>query len=334
MVVPAQPPIRVMPACRSARAVPRYRGHVHPFRFATFAFDAPSGDAWLAFARRIEELGYATLLVPDHLSHQISPITALASAAAVTRTLRIGPYVFANDFRHPLVMAREAASLDLVSNGRLELGLGAGWRRSDYRQLGYPYAAAGRRIDRLVESLEVVKRLMSGETVTHEGAHYRLERARLHPRPVQRPRPPIQIGAGGPRMLRIAAREAEIVGLIPQFNQRGIPMVSDATEGALARKVEIVRQAAGERFGSLELSIYCADAGMVGSGHSLAGSALSAAKRALVAPVGSPYLLYGTLGSLREQLLRRRDRLGISHYAIPHHAAESMAPLVEALSGQ
>jgi hypothetical protein len=135
-------------------------------------------------------------------------------------------------------------------------------------------------------------------------------------------------------MLRIAAREAEIVGLIPQFNQRGIPMVSDATEGALARKVEIVRQAAGERFGSLELSIYCADAGMVGSGHSLAGSALSAAKRALVAPVGSPYLLYGTLGSLREQLERRRDRLGISHYAIPHHAAESMAPLVEALSGR
>lgn len=321
-------------AAPRAAVAERYRGHVQPFRFATFAFDAPSGEAWLAFARRVEELGYSTLLVPDHLSRQLSPITALASAAAVTRTLRIGPYVFANDFRHPLVMAREAASLDLVSNGRLELGLGAGWRRSDYRQLGYPYPAAGRRIDRLVESLELVKRLLSGETVTHHGDSYRLDRARLHPRPVQRPRPPIQIGAGGPRMLRIAAREAEIVGLIPQFNQRGMPMVSDATEGALARKVELVRQAAGDRFGSLELSIYCADAGMVGSGHTLPGSLLSAAKAALVSPVGSPYLLYGTLTGLRERLLRRRDRLGISHYAIPHHAAESMAPLVEALAGR
>jgi probable F420-dependent oxidoreductase len=307
---------------------------MHPFRFAVHASSAASGDAWLAFARRAEALGYDTLLVPDHLGPQLSPISALAAAAAVTTRLRIGPYVFANDFRHPLVMAREAASLDVLSNGRLELGLGAGWRTSDYRQLGVAYDPPGRRIDRLAEALPLVKRLLEGESVSHVGTHYRLGAARVEPRPIQRPRPPIQIGAGGPRMLRLAAREAEIVGLIPQFTRSGRPRVRDATEGALARKVEVVRAAADDRFPSLELSIYCADAGMVGSGHGLAGSVASAAKAMVVAPVGSPYLLYGTLARLRDQLERRRDRLGISHYAIPGHAMEEMAPLVEALSGR
>jgi probable F420-dependent oxidoreductase len=306
---------------------------VRPFRFAVYAFSAPSGEAWAGFARRAEELGYDTLLVPDHLSRQLSPIAALSAAAAVTSRLRIGPYVFANDFRHPLVMAREAATLDVLSGGRFELGLGAGWRRSDYRQLGYAYAAPGRRVDRLVEALGIVKRLLAGETVTHRGEHYTLEGARIAPMPVQRP-VPLHIGAGGPRMLRLAAREADIVGLIPQFTRGGIPRLTDATEGALARKVELLRAAAGDRFSALELSVYCADAGMVGSGHSLLGSAGSALKGAVVAPVGSPYVLYGTLGALRDRLERRREALGISHYAIPHHALESMAPLVEALAGR
>jgi hypothetical protein len=135
-------------------------------------------------------------------------------------------------------------------------------------------------------------------------------------------------------MLRLAAREADIVGLIPQFTRGGIPRLTDATEGALARKLELLRTAAGDRFSALELSVYCADAGMVGSGHSLLGSVGSALKGAVVAPVGSPYVLYGTLGALRDRLERRREALGISHYAIPHHALESMAPLVEALAGR
>jgi probable F420-dependent oxidoreductase len=307
---------------------------VHPFRFAVHASSAPSGPAWLAFARRVEALGYDTLLVPDHLGEQLSPISALAAAAAVTERLRIGPHVFANDFRHPLVMAREAASLDVISNGRLELGLGAGWRTADYRQLGMRYDPPGRRIDRLEEALPLVRRLLEGDTVTHAGPHYRLDRAQILPRPVQRPRPPLCIGAGGPRMLRLAARQAEIVAMVPQFTTTGRPMARDATDAALARKVEVVRAAAGERFSSLELSVYCADAGMVGSGHGLLGSVASAAKGLAVAPVGPPYLLYGTLAQLRERLERRRDRLGISHYAIPGHAMEEMAPLVEALSSQ
>jgi probable F420-dependent oxidoreductase len=304
------------------------------FRFAVHASSAPSGEAWLTLARRAESLGYDALLVPDHLGNQLSPIAALAAAAAVTSRLRIGPYVFANDFRHPLVMAREAATLDILSNGRLELGMGAGWRTTDYRQLGMPYDAPGRRVDRLAEAVPLVKRLLSGERVTHAGPHYRLGEAQIRPRPVQRPRPPLHIGAGGPRMLRLAAREAEIVGFIPQFTRAGRPNPADATEAALARKVEIVRLAAGERIGGLELSIYCADAGMVGSGTGLPGSISSALKGAVVGAVGSPYLPYGTVGQLRERFERRRDRLGISHYAIPGHAMEAMAPLIEALAGR
>ncbi|HEX2142512.1 MAG TPA: TIGR03621 family F420-dependent LLM class oxidoreductase [Candidatus Limnocylindria bacterium] len=303
------------------------------FRFAAYTWGAESGAAWTALARRVEELGYDTLLVPDHLGRQLSPVPALAAAAALTTRLRIGPYVFANDFRHPLVMAREAATLDVLSGGRLELGLGAGWRTTDYRQLGYLYPPPGRRIDRLVEALRLVKRLLAGERVTHQGKHYRLGGAVIRPRTVQSP-VPLHIGAGGPRMLRLAAREADIVGLIPQFTRRGIPNVRDATEGALGRKVALLREAAGDRFEQLELSIYCADAGVVGRSASPARALASMVKGGLVAPVGSPYLLYGTIGGLRERLLRRRDRLGVTHYAVPAYAMEELAPLVEELAGR
>ncbi|HET6381623.1 MAG TPA: TIGR03621 family F420-dependent LLM class oxidoreductase [candidate division Zixibacteria bacterium] len=306
---------------------------MRPFRFAVYTWGAPTGEAWAALAQRAEALGYDTLLVPDHLGRQWSPVPALAAAAAVTQRLRIGPYVFANDFRHPLMMAREAATLDALSGGRLELGLGAGWRTTDYRQLGYDYPPPGRRIDRLEEALGIVKRLLAGERVTHEGRFYKIRGAVLRPKPVQA-HVPLHIGAGGPRMLRIAAREADIVGLIPQFTRSGIPNVRDASEGALARKVELLRQAAGPRFDRLELSVYCADAGVVGRSASLARAVASAVKGGLVAPVGSPFLLFGTPGGLRERLLRRRERLGISHYAIPHHAMEELAPLVEELAGR
>jgi probable F420-dependent oxidoreductase len=307
---------------------------VHPFRFAVTASHARTAEAWTALARRAEELGYSSLLVPDHLGTQLSPIAAMATAAAVTTRLRIGGFVFANDFRHPLVLAREAATLDLLSNGRLELGLGAGWRTADYRQLGIPYDAPGRRIDRLVEATGLVKRLLAGETVTHAGPHYRLGAAQVRPGPVQQPHPPILMGGGGPRMLRLAAREADIVGFIPQFSTRGRPIWTDVTEGALDRKVSVVRTAAGDHFDRLELNLFIADAGMVGSGQPVPRSALAAAKAATAGLVHSPYLLYGTLGQLRSLLERRRERTGISYYSIMQGSVEAMAPLVEALAGR
>ena len=308
---------------------------MHSFRFAIHTGRLePPGD-WAAFARRVERLGYAALYVTDHLGRQLSPIAAMASAAAVTRTLRIGSYVFANDFRHPLVLAREAASLDHLSGGRLELGLGAGWMRSDYRQLGMAYDPPARRIDRLEEALGLLKRLLSGERVTHRGAHYRLEGARVAPAPAQRPHPPIMVGGGGPRLLRLAARQADIVGLAPQMTARGRPMLRLATDDALSRRVELVRRAAGARFEALELNVFVADAGVVGGRQPVAASVAAWLKSAGPALAGgSPYVLYGTVPQLREAMLQRRERTGVSSYGIPADAMEAFAPLVEELAGR
>jgi probable F420-dependent oxidoreductase len=307
---------------------------MHPFRFAVQQGSARSGEAWAALARRAESLGYDVLVMPDHLGHQLSPFAALAAAAGATTRLRVGAFVFANDYRHPLILAREAATLDFLSGGRFEMGLGAGWMTGDYRQLGMTYDPAPRRIDRLEEAIPLIKRLLAGETVTHRGEHYQLDQASVGVEPVQKPRPPLAIGGGGPRMLKLAAREAEIVGLVPGFDAHGRVRVREATETATAEKIALIRQAAGERFERLEINMWLGDAGLVGRGNSLLGSVTAAVRWAPTAFYGSPYVLYGTLRSTREQLLRRRDRLGISYYTVPSRAMESMAPLVEALSGK
>jgi probable F420-dependent oxidoreductase len=308
---------------------------VHPFRFAVHTGGGEVVDGWTDFARRAESLGYAAVYLTDHLGRGLAPIAAMACAAAATTTLRIGSYVFANDFRHPLILAREAATLDRLSGGRLEIGLGAGWMRSDYRQLGMPYDRPGLRIDRLQESFRLVRRLLSGEEVTHEGRFYRLDRARVWPDPVQRPHPPMMLAGGGPRLLRFAAREAQIVGLAPQMTPAGRPMLRLASDDALAGRVELIRAAAPERFEQLELNVFVADAGVVGSGQSLGANAAAVAKSAGPAVIGgSPYLLYGTAAQLRDSILRRRDRSGISSYGIPARAMEAFAPLVAELAGR
>ena len=307
---------------------------MHPFRFAVQQGLASSGERWAALARRAESIGYDVLVMPDHLGHQLSPFAALAAAAAATTRLRVGAFVFANDYRHPLILAREAATLDLLSGGRLEMGLGAGWMTADYRRLGMSYDPPPQRIDRLQEAIPVIKRLLCGETVTHAGEHYRLERASVGVPPVQKPRPPLAIGGGGPRMLTLAAREAEIVGLTPGFDAHGRVHIRQASETATAQKIAWIKGAAGDRFESLEINLWLGDAGLVGSGNSLPASIAAVARWAPTAIYGSPYLLYGTLASTRERLLRRRDKLGISYYTVPSHAMESMAPHVEALAGK
>ena len=307
---------------------------MQPFRFAVYSNDAERADDWTAFAIRAEELGYAALYLTDHLNRQLAPTAALAAAAAVTRTLRIGPYVFANDFRHPLLVAREAATLDRLSGGRLDLGLGAGWRVSDYRQLGIPYDRPGLRVDRLQESFGIIRRLLSGEEVTHTGRFYQLDRARVSPLPVQQPHPRFILGGGGPRMLRFAAREAQVVGFVPQFSAGGRPMLRYVAEAGLAERVAIVRRAAGPRFDDLELNVFVADAGVVGGSQQI-GPTLRAFLRSLgpAAIGGSAYLLYGTLDQLRDSMLRRREELGINSYGIPARAMEAFAPLVASLAG-
>jgi probable F420-dependent oxidoreductase len=307
---------------------------VHPFRFAVQQASASGAEECAALARRAESLGYDLLVMPDHLGNQLSPFAALAAAAAATTRLRIGAFVFANDYRHPLMLAREAATLDVLSGGRFELGMGAGWMTSDYRELGMTYDPAPRRVDRLEEAVPLVKRLLAGETVTHRGEHYQMDRASAGVPTVQRPRPPLAIGAGGPRMLKLAAREADIVGLLPGFSARGWPLFGQATEKATAQKVARVKEAAGDGFERLEINVWISSAGLAGSGNSLPSSAAAAAMRAATAVYDSPYVLYGTLGSVREKLQRRREELGVSYYTLPSRSMESMAPLVAALAGK
>lgn len=307
---------------------------MQPIRFAVHTGGGYLAADWPGFVRRAEDLGYAAIYVTDHLRRGLAPISALAAAAVLTERIRIGSYVFANDFRHPLILAREAATLDRLSGGRLDLGLGAGWMRSDYRQLGASYDPPGLRIDRLEEALGILKRLLHGETVDHSGRHYRLTGARVFPEPIQRPHPPIMLGGGGPRMLRLAAREAQVVGLAPQMSVAGRPMLRAVGDDAVAARVEVVRRAAGERFQGLELNAFVADAGVVGSDQPVGASLAAFLKSAGPAAIGgSPFLLYGTLAQLRDSILRRRERTGISSYGIPARAMEAFAPLVADLSG-
>src|SRR5438876_677403 len=186
-----------------------------PFRFGVSVHGSKSRAEWIGIARQAEALGYSTLLIPDHLGDQLSPIPALVAAADATSTLRIGSLVFDNDFRHPVMLAKEAATLDVLSGGRFELGIGAGWLRSEYEQAGIPYDPPGVRVGRMEEALQIIKGLFADRPVTFSGTYYKVSALEGQPKPVQRPHPPILIGGGGKRILSIAAREATIVGFLP-----------------------------------------------------------------------------------------------------------------------
>ncbi len=211
------------------------------FRFGVVTGGHASRSAWIALAQRVEELGYASLLLPDVLGTPLAAMTALAVAATATTTLRVGSYVFVNDYRNPALLAREIATLDQLSDGRVELGLGAGNWLSEYQQLGMPFDKAGTRVSRFAEGVSIIKQFFTAETVNFSGKFYTIAELRAVPRPVQQPHPPILIGSGGRRMLTIAAREADII----------LPISMQGAE--LEEKIGWIREAAGERFEHLEL---------------------------------------------------------------------------------
>lgn len=306
---------------------------MHPFRFGVRTTGARSRETWVARAQRAEELGYDTFLMPDHLIPGLSPVPAITAAAMATTRLRVGVHVFDNDYRNPVLFAREMATLDVLSRGRLELGMGAGWMQSDYRQLGMSYDPPKVRIDRLVEAISIVKRLFAGETVDFAGVHYRVHGARLSPAPVQQPHPPLVIGGGGPRMMRIAGREADIVSFIPQMSRKGRPDIREATLGATAAKVERLRAAAGARFDKLELTAWVGHVN-VAEARSPVGAVGAGVEALVTRLVDTPYVLAGTRAGIREQLLRYRDRLGITYWTIPIDAMEPFAPVVAQLAGR
>src|SRR5437763_9553253 len=235
-----------------------------PFRFGVVTHNTNTSlDALVTRARLAERLGYSTFLIPDHLGDQFDTSLALALVAQATRTLRIGSFVFANDFRHPALLAKIAATLDVISGGRFELGLGAGWMQSEYEQVGFAFDTPRVRIDRMVEALRVIKGLFSGDPVTFAGTHYQITGMRGHPSPLQRPRPPILLGGNGKRMLSVAAREADIDSILPRgmSELEGLQRIDLADVGStsFARRVAWVRESAAERFQDLELNLFIVD---------------------------------------------------------------------------
>ena len=307
---------------------------VRPFRFGVTAPTPSGGTDWVERARRVEQLGYSILVVPDHFRDHLAPVPALTAAALATTRLRVGSLVFSNDFRHPAVLAKEAATIDVLSGGRFELGLGGGWLRAEYDQTGIPFEAPGTRIERLEEAVTIIKGLLAGERVTFAGRHYTIADLEGRPTPVQRPHPPIAIGGGGRRTLTLAAREASIVGLVPRARRDGSGLdMTDLSDAATREKLEWVRSAAGERFDSLEIHALI-QAVAVGERRTAAADDLASRfKVARDVVLETPYVLLGTIEEICETLWERRERYGISYLTVFERDMEVFAPVVARLAG-
>ena len=307
----------------------------HPFRFGLQLSSAAGAAEWRRVARDAEALGYSTLFVPDHFDDQFGPLVALTVAAEATSTLRVGALVLGNDYRHPVVVAKELATLDVLSGGRLEVGLGAGWMTSDYEASGIVLDPPATRIARMAESLEVITALWSGEPVTFSGAHYRITGLTGTPRPVQRPHPPIIVGGGGRRVLSLAARCADIVGVNPSLaaGAVGPEVVATTTAEHYDERVAWVREAAGDRADELELQCLTFLVQVVDDREvAIAGLAeLFSFDPAVVAR--SPVALVGTVEEIVATLEERRRRFGFSYVVVHEAEMEAFAPVVAALAG-
>jgi probable F420-dependent oxidoreductase len=312
-----------------------------PFRFgikvATDPGDIPTREAWIALARKAEDLGYATFSIADHVINEYLPIAALMFAADATRTLRIGSCVFDNNYRHPIVLAKEVAALDVLSGGRFELGLGAGSLQIDYDQSGLPFDRPGVRIQRLAESVTLLKQFFTQDSVTFAGEYYRVTDLAAFPKPAQRPYPPIFIGGGGKKLLTLAAREADIIGVEAQLiSAQGWSDPSERTEAALGQKMALLREVAGERFDAIELN-YGFQAVIVTENRQLAAEQRARERAATgVTPeqiLANPYLLIGTVEQIVETLQRRREEFGVSYLQVFFQDVDAFAPVVARLAG-
>jgi probable F420-dependent oxidoreductase len=296
-----------------------------------------SRAAWVEKARRIEALGYDVLTVPDHLAELLAPIAALLSAADATTAIRVGTNVLNNDFRHPVLVAREAATVDFLTGGRLELGLGAGHVKAEYDEAGLVYDRGGVRVERLAEATAIVKGLMAGEPFTFAGRHYRVTGHKIHPRPVQQPHPPIVIAGNGHQLLTLAAREADIVGFSGITFRRGgtFPDLSAQKVSGVDERIQLVRAVAGERFASLELNVLVQRVVVVDD-RRRAAEELARHWNQLTPEeiLESPFVLIGTTDQMVEDLLTRRERWGFSYFTIFEPYLSAFAPVVGRLRGQ
>lgn len=308
----------------------------HPFRFGVQAGGSHGGADWRELARKVEALGYSTLFMPDHfVETELAPMVGVSFAAAVTEQLRIGFLVLGNDYKHPAVTAKEAATIDVLSDGRVEFGLGAGWMRADYDALGLEYDSAGVRIQRLAEAVAVVKGAWGDGSFDFAGDHYTIRGYDGIPKPVQRPRPPILVGGGGPKLLRLAGREADIVGINP--NLRAGSITADALQSSLAeetrKKIEWIREGAGSRFDELELQIRYFVAAIHDDANGFAEALAPAMGVTPSDALESGVALVGTVDQVCDLLVQRREEWGVSYVVLGDDTYEAFAPVVARLAG-
>jgi probable F420-dependent oxidoreductase len=306
------------------------------FRFGVQAASARTGREWAEQARRIEGLGYSTLFMPDHFADTpFAPMAALPFAAAATTTLRVGMLVLGNDYKHPAVVAKEAATLDVLSEGRLEFGLGAGWMTADYEALGLTYDRPSVRIERLAEALAVVKGAWGDGAFDFNGEHYTITAYDGLPKPSQQPRPPILVGGGGEKVLRLAGREADIVGINPILHAGviGAEAARNTVGDATARKIGWVRDAAGERFDDIELQIRYFVAAITDDPRALAEALAPGFGITPDEAMSSGSVLAGSVDEVCDTLIARREEWGVSYVVFGDDQYEQFAPVVARLAG-
>lgn len=306
---------------------------VHPFRFGIQLRNAASGRAWRDMARKAEDLGYSTLFLPDHFEESWSPTVPLTVAAEATTSLKVGALVYDNDYRHPITLARDVAAMDLFSEGRIELGIGAGWMTTDYEQSGIVLDRPGVRIDRMIEAIECMKRLWTDDRASFVGEHYTLTNATCHPRPFTAGGPPICIGGGGRKVLTAAAKYASIIGVNPELTSgtAGIEAAKTAVSGRYLERIEWIRVAAGERFASIELQVLGQIEQVVPNRLEFAANLAPAFGLSPEEALQMPIVLVGTVDEICADLVSRRETYGFSYIVV--HDMDAFAPVVARLAG-
>lgn len=306
---------------------------MRPFRFAIHSSIAPTMSAWKEHARAAETLGYSALYVTDHFDAQFGPLVAATVAAEATTSLHVGTVVLNNDLRNPVVLAKEIATLGLVAEGRIEVGLGAGWLRSDYQETGIDFDPPGIRVERLGESLTILKELWSEGQSNFEGRHYTVRGARCDPFPASPP--PVIVGGGSKGVLTVAAQQADIVGVNASLRsgEKGDDVLTSATFDHFDRCVRWIREAAGDRFDDLELQIVVIAAAVVSSRRAAIRSATMLGFPGELA-LDLPVLLIGAEEEICERLLQLRERWGFSNVVVPGESVSAFAPIVARLAGQ
>lgn len=303
--------------------------------------DAPDGATVAEQARWAESVGFTHIAVHDHLMNRHAPIPYLTAVAMVTERLGLCPLVLNNDLRHPAVLAQELASLDILSGGRVVVGIGAGWRESEYAATGLRYDRAGTRIERMLESVAILRGLFADGAFSFGGRHYTITNMDGGPKPVQRPHPPFLIGGTREKVLRIAARESDIVGL--DLRQDG-DAILDAFEARTEVRMGWIRDEVGDRLAGLDINVLRAVGDLAVTDQPLKIAANVA--RDLAARTGveisardvldSPFSLIGSVPELVDKLRSLRQRWGINSFLVgwfDEPTIRDIAPVIEQLAG-